>query len=170
MKTKIILLGITAYLFFLLATAWKNTDDDHLGRYTEKDVFIRSYECGYLGNFPTTCILIENKEQLDYMEQHYGMSQNSYLQEMTSQCPITDYTYLILYESFGQGGYNRHVSEVEISGDGPHWIYDVYQSPKGEVAPAVMVGYMHMAAIPKEYLAICDFSNRDFLYPGENLK
>lgn len=171
MNKKIILLVITAYVLFLFAIAWKNTGEaGHPGRYTEKDIFIKSYECGYLGSFPTTFIMIENKEQSDYMEQHYSMSQNSYFQEMKSQYPLTDYTYLILYESFDQGGYSRHVNGIEISGDGPHWIYDVYKSPKGDRAPAVMVGFMHMTAIPKEYLDGCDFIEQNYLYPGENLK
>lgn len=167
MKKKIIPLAIIAYMLFLFVSAWKSTEDDHLGRYSDKDIFIRSYECGYIDKFPSNYIIITTAEQSDYIEKNYGMESNDNYLEMKTQFPISEYTYVILYESFGTGGYVRHVNKVEISGDGPYFVYDVNKSPRGGEGPAVMVGFMHMAAVPKEYLVDCDMSSRNIFFPGE---
>ena len=137
--------------------------------YTENDIFIRSYECGYRNPFPhDIMIFIETLEQSRYAEENYDWKSDTYFKEMIVRYPIDEYTYVVSYDQVTGTGYYLHVDKVKINNRGIDFIYssDSYYPKHGPTAQ-VENGFLHMAAIPKEYLKDCDISDKNVVYPGE---
>lgn len=136
--------------------------------YTDKEIYIHSFECGYLSEYRMLrdiLLMIENEEQLSIAEKTYDLGedalekmQNTYVaeefQKMKSEYPIEEYTYLLCYREVSSGGYYLHADKVQIKDARIYFQMDEESySPSGEeMVTEVMGGFFHMAAIPKEYL------------------
>ena len=140
--------------------------------YTEKEVYIHSYECGYLHGYgipKSYSIVIETSEQLDYAVENYGICEiSSKCKEMIEQYSTDNYTFVLRYDEVSSGGYYYHVDRVRITSDSVMLVNDKKShSAKGDAQTQVMGGFFHMAAIPKEYLKECDYSGMRAIFPGE---
>lgn len=148
------------------------------------EIYLFSYECGYFswdqkpGRAP---LLIENNAQLEFAKERYGLdypddyneedywfydsSFIEYFREMESNYPLEEYSYLIQYAEVSSGGYYLHADRVIIDGNKIYFgMDDASRSPvEGEMVPDVMGGFMHMAAIPKEYTEDTVFDNVVYL-------
>ncbi len=153
------------------------------------EIYLFSYECGYFswdqkpGWLP---LLIENNEQLEFAKECYGLdypddyseedywyydsSFIEYFREMESNYPLEEYSYLIQYKEVSSGGYYLHADRVIIDGNTICFgMDDTSYSPEDtgeEVFADVMGGFMHMAAIPKEYTEGMVFDN--VVYPDKD--
>ncbi len=146
--------------------------EENVKVYTEDEIYIHSYECGYMGNagIPKTYhIVIETSEQLEYAIQNYGICDiSSACKEMKEQYRIEDYTFILRYDEVSSGGYYYHVDRVEVRPDSVLLRNDKKShSARGDAQPQVMGGFFHMAAVPKEYLEGCDYSGMHAVFPGE---
>lgn len=150
----------------LNACSQKDRDDTKI--YSDEEIYLKSWECGYLGQFPHFPVIIETEEQLAYAEQYYDLYEISdVFREMISQYPIEQYTYMISYHETSPGAY-YHADRVEIGDDFISFGMDKKShGPKDRAVPAVIVGFIHTAAIPKEYMKECDFSGMMVVIPGE---
>ncbi len=139
--------------------------------YTKDQVYIHSYECGYLHGYGIpngVHIVIETGEQLEYAIQNYGISEISgKCKEMIEQHSIDDYTFVLRYDEVSSGGYYYRVDRVRIKPDAVLLVNDRKSHSARGNQPAVMGGFFHMAAVPKEYLEECDFSGMHVVFPGE---
>jgi len=140
--------------------------------YTEDEVYIHSYECGYLHGYGIPDgfhIVIETSEQLEYAIETYGICEfSSKCKEMIEQHSIEDYTFVLRYDEVSSGGYYYHVDRVKIKPDSVLLVNDrKSHSARGNAQTQEMGGFFHMAAIPKEYLEECDFSGMNAIFPGE---
>ncbi len=138
--------------------------------YTEEDIYIHSFNCGYLSGInylPSRYILIETEEQLEYAVQNYSLSEE--FESVGVNYPIEEYTYLAEYVDVSSGGYYLHADKVKISEGAVRFVLseDSYSPKEWEPVPCMMDGFFHIAAIPKEYLDGCDFLEMSPIYPGE---
>ena len=159
----------SVFLFLLLLTACNNAKDEELDGtvYTSKDVYIDSFECGYLPDFPRHLIMIETEEQLAYALEHYNI--HNKLQELSGKYDIGEYTYIIRYNEVGSSGYYLHADRILINDYSPRFIMDAKShDPQGSLVELVMGGFMHIAAVPKAYLEDYTFTNPYIIYPGED--
>ncbi len=148
--------------------------------YTDKDIYIKSFECGYLSQeerLPWGIILIETEEQISYAEQHYGLRRpkeesvyfnifiSDMFQEMKQEYPIDTYSYVLCYAQVSSGGYYLHADKLQIKDDTISFVMDdeSYTPDEGDIVSEVMGGFFHMAAVPKEYLGNQTYS---VIYPG----
>lgn len=170
---RFLMLCFAANLLFLSAACGAcSNSDESVKVYTDKDIYIYSYECGCLRSgsiLKTDHIIIETKEQLDYAIQNYSyLEASSTFKEMIEQYLIEDYTYMLRYDEVTSAGYYIHVDKVKIKDDAVCFAEDSKShSPKSKASPQVMEGFFHMAAIPKEYLENCDYSGMRAVFPGE---
>ena len=157
----------SVFMFLLLLTACNNAKDEELDgtMYTSKDVYIDSFECGYLPDFPRNLIMIETEEQLAYALEHYNI--HNKLQELSGKYDIGEYTYIMMYEQVSNDGYYLHADRILINDYSPQFVMDrKSHGPGGEVS-LVMGGFMHIAAVPKAYLEDYTFTDPYIIYPGE---
>lgn len=147
-------------------------EEDGTTIYKAKDIFIRSFECGYLGaSVPKGYIIIETEEQLAYAKENYAcLNEMNEFKEMLTECPLDNHIYLMLYNEVLKDGYNIQMDRVKVEktkiGFEESW---KSHGPRSDDGPAVMYygGFFHMAAIPKEYLEGCDFSEMRATFPGK---
>ncbi|MBQ4537444.1 MAG: hypothetical protein II994_07480 [Lachnospiraceae bacterium] len=157
-------------VIFMVACGQNENDDVKI--YSSEDIYLKSWECGYLGKYdiPNTFpIIIETEEQLAYAEQYYSLHEISEVfDEMIMKYPIEQYTYMILYNQVSTTGYYYHADRIEISEDFINFGMDKEShSSKDADGPQVMGGFIHVAAIPKEYMKECDYSGMSVVIPGE---
>lgn len=149
--------------------------------YTSEDIYIYSFECGYLSehrNLRDNMIMVETDEQLTYAQQNYGLGEdyvhsefcNLYVEEfgeMKKEYPIEEYTYLLCYDEVASGGYYLHADKVQILDNRIGFLMDdeSYSPGQYDMVSEVMGGFFHMAAIPKDYLEGMTFEN--VVYPSD---
>lgn len=158
------------YVIFLSACSQK--ENSNVKIYSAEDIYLKSWECGYLGKYDiphTFPILIETEEQLAYAEQYYNLHEISEVfDEMIMQYPIEQYTYMILYNETSAMGYYYHADRIEMGEDFIRFGMDKKShGMKDTAGPAVMGGFIHVAAIPKEDMKKCDYSDMLVVIPGE---
>ena len=159
----------SVFMFLLLLTACNNAKDEELDGtvYTSKDVYIDSFECGYLPAFPKDCaVIVETQDQLDHVK-NYGIEE--LLTKLEKQYSINEYTYIIQYDMMPNTSYYLHADRIVMDSSGPYFLMDSksYGPKSGErVSPAIR-GFMHIAAVPKAYLEDYTFTNPYIIYPGE---
>ncbi len=154
--------------------------------YTDEDIYLKSFDCGYISEYQKiryTTVIIETKEQLDYAEDHYGLkvlesASDDYtvfespfaatIQEMKEQYPLEEYNYVFRYDEVSSGGYYYHADRLEMTEDSIRFLMDDKSySPRGnDAVAAVMGGFGHIAAVPKEYMEGRTFSG--VIYPDAN--
>lgn len=156
--------------------------------YSEEDIYIYSFECGYLSQdrkpSPNEMLIIENEEQLSFAEDRYGLAVPDDLpksdewwydteaaeafRNMKSDYPISDYSYAVYYDEVSCGGYYLHADKLIKKGDMLYFGMDDKSRTPNEYDeyPAVMGGFCHMAAVPKSLFDGTVFSNA--LYPDKN--
>ncbi|MGN1101615.1 MAG: hypothetical protein ACI4RG_05435, partial [Huintestinicola sp.] len=151
--------------------------------FTEEDIYIYSFECGYLSQDkkpPNTILFIETDEQLSYAEDRYGLAVPTDIpwwyetcmadafQEMKASYPLSDYSYAVCYDEVNCGGYYLHADKLIKEGDLLYFGMDdeSYTPDEAEPHPQVEGGFCHMAAFPKELFKGDVFSNA--VYPDKN--
>lgn len=152
---------------------------------TADDIYLLSYNCGYIsGNHPVMMI-VENQDQLDYAGERYGLalppeglsedelwSYNTGISkpftEMVEKYPISDYSYVIEYDEVGSGGYDLRVGALLVDDDILHFVRTAdSKTPDPEsVQPDVMGGFCYMAAVPKGTLMNEHYDR--WTYPDKN--
>ena len=153
---------------------------------TADDIYILSYNCGYIsGNHPVMMI-IENQEQLDFAFERYGLSLppeglskdelwdygstaiSDSFNEMIAEYPINDYSYVIEYDEVSCGGYDLRVGALLVDQDKLHFVRTAdSKTPEPEsVQPDVMGGFCYMAAVPKGTLMNEHYES--WTYPDKN--
>lgn len=136
---------------------------------TANDIYLLSYDCGYIsGNHPEL-LIIEEQEQLDYALERYGLAlppdglpENELwyyddtaiaepFNEMIAEYPISDYSYVIEYEEVSCGGYDLKVGALLVDEENLFFVHTAdSRTPKEDSSqPAVMGGFCYMAAVPK---------------------
>ena len=115
---------------------------------TADDIYLLSYNCGYISGNPPVMMIVENQDQLDYAGERYGLALPP---EGLSKYPISDYSYVIEYVVVGSGGYDLRVGALLVDYDILHFVRTAdSKTPDPEsVQPAVMDGFCYMAAVPK---------------------
>ena len=162
-------------LFFFLTACKKQ--EEGVTVYTDEDIYIYSsecgYRCGYWGDYevPRECIVIETAEQLEYAVQKRGLTEIfGGFRDMIESYPIEEYTYMLEYDEVSSGGYYIHADKVEVRKDRVSFGWDSKShGPKGD-ATQEMGGFLHMAAIPKEYLKDCNLSEMYGVYQADTAK
>lgn len=154
--------------------------------YTNEDIYLESFDCGYISEYQKiryATVIIETQEQLDYAEAYYGLKvldsapddytvfQSPFaatFQEMKEQYPLDEYNYVFAYDEVSSGGYYYHADRLEITEDGIHFLMDdeSYSPKADELVTCVMGGFVHMAAVPKEYMEGREFPYA--IYPDAN--
>lgn len=145
--------------------------------YTEGDIYINSFNCGYISQKEKPgpqVYIIENEEQLAYAKERYGLgipTNYSYdqleyfrtdiidvFEEMEEDYPIEQYSYVFSYEEVNSTGYYLHADRLILEDDTIYFGMDNESHVnQDEVAGDMMDGFFHMAAIPKEYLEGYEF-------------
>ncbi|MGN0580114.1 MAG: hypothetical protein ACI4JE_04505 [Ruminococcus sp.] len=137
---------------------------------TGSDIYLLSYDCGYIsGNHPGA-LIIENEEQLDYVMERYGLALppdgltedelwdystaiSEPFNDMIAEYPVSDYSYVIEYEEVSCGGYYLKVGALLVDKDSLRFVRTAdSKTPDGDEQPEVMGGFCYMAAIPKGVL------------------
>ncbi len=151
--------------------------------YTNKDIYLESFECGYISEYQNiryATVIIENEEQLAYAEEQYGLNEKETYQDnwmhyptgfsryftiMKEEYPLEKYNYVFSYDEVSSGGYYYHADRLEITENSIYFLMDDESySPKDfEAVSAVMGGFGHVAAVPKEYMEGREFFNG--IYP-----
>lgn len=153
--------------------------------FTDEDIFINSFECGYIPqDRKPSFLVIETEEQLMFAEDRYGLAvppdlsedelwnYNTLIadafQEMKEAYPIDKYSYAVEYAEVSCGGYYLHADKLAASDGILYFIMDdeSYTPNDNDEYPAVMGGFCHMAAVPKELLENTSFLN--VIYPDKN--
>ena len=131
--------------------------------YTSEDIYICSYNSGYIENDSRfSNVVIENEEQLAYAMERSNVLPS---EEMLEKYPLTEYTYVIEYDEFTNGGYYRKAKSLCIGEDCMYFeMTDNSHNPRpGDSVSCVMDGFVHMAAVPKSYIGESKYS--DWIYP-----
>lgn len=154
--------------------------------YTNEEIYLESFECGYISEFRPICyatVIIENEEQMAYAEKQYGLKPMDtfsedmicyptgfaqYFEIMKEQYPLADYNYVFSYSEVSSGGYYYHADRLEITEDSIYFLMDdeSYSPKDNEVVSEVMGGFGHVAAVPKEYMEGREFPSA--IYPNAN--
>lgn len=152
---------------------------------TADDIYLLSFNCGYIsGNHPDM-IIIKNQEQLDYAFERYGLalppdelpedelwsydtSISEPFNEMVKEYPISEYSYVIEYVEVSGFGYKLHAGALLIDEDTLHFVNseDSNTSDYGAEQYDVMDGFCYMAAVPKGMLINEHYDG--WIYPDKN--
>jgi len=140
-------------------------DNPNAKYYTSEEIYLLSYANGYVDNDRRyDNMVIENEEQLAYARERSLILPTD---EMVEQYPLSEYTYVISYDQVSSGGYSLKAESLCI---GDNYMFfemtDDSHTPKGDSAPSVMGGFLHMAAVPKSYLG--DRRYTGWTYPDRN--
>ncbi|MDE6687886.1 MAG: hypothetical protein K2K17_11280 [Lachnospiraceae bacterium] len=138
---------------------------------TAEDIYLLSFNCGYISGNTPGMLVIENKEQLDYALERYGLALPSDdmtedelwyystaiaepFHEMIQNYPISEYSYVIEYDEVGCGGYDLRVGALLVDKDIMHFVHtaDSKTPAPDSIQPDVMGGFCYMAAVPKDIL------------------
>ncbi len=138
---------------------------------TADDIYLLSFNCGYISGDTPGMLVIENEEQLDYALERYGLALPSDdmtedelwyystaiaepFHEMVQNYPISEYSYVIEYDEVGCGGYDLRVGALLVDKDIMHFVRtaDSKTPAPDSMQPDVMGGFCYMAAVPKDIL------------------
>ncbi|MDE6530127.1 MAG: hypothetical protein K2K96_05065 [Lachnospiraceae bacterium] len=138
---------------------------------TADDIYLLSFNCGYISGNTPGMLVIENEEQLDYALERYGLALPSDdmtedelwnystaiaepFHEMVQNYPISEYSYVIEYDEVGCGGYDLRVGALLVDKDIMHFVRtaDSKTPAPDSIQPDVMGGFCYMAAVPKDIL------------------
>ena len=164
MKRSLVLL-FSMVLLLVGCKKEETIDNPNAKSYTSEDIYILSYTNGYVDNDRRyDNMVIENEEQLAYARERSLILPTD---EMVEQYPLSEYIYVIDYDSVSSGGYYLKAESLCIGDNYMYFEYtDDSHTPQGDSAPSVMGGFLHMAAVPKEYLG--DTKYIGWTYPDRN--
>lgn len=154
---------------------------------TADNIYLLSFNCGYIYENAYDMLIIENEEQLDCALKKYGLALPSDeltedelwnyntaivepFHEMMYNYPISDYSYVIEYDEVATDGYDLKVGALLVDSDNLHFVYDseshTPDADLGEGFCDVMGGFCYMAALPKGMLMNEHYAN--WTYPEVN--
>ena len=159
-----------SWLLFILCLALSfvscNKKNDNIITYTSDDIYLNFVECGHISGFPKELLIFETGEQLEYaLKEYEGIASLPEFDAVTEEYPIGEYIYLLQY-------FDTDIdSKVECKGLNVNkeemWIRFEHEIKSPKEGPAAIAAYVTYAALPKEYLDGCDFSNQQgVLYLG----
>lgn len=121
--------------------------------YRPEDIYLQSFNCGYVDDADFGLLAIETEEQLTYALERYG-SFGGLISEMAENYPISEYSYFLEYDEVSSGGWYIHCGALLVDTDKLLFVRttDSYSPGETEMVPEVMGGFCHMAAVPKAYL------------------
>jgi hypothetical protein len=140
---------------------------------TSDDIYLVSFDCGYISDSAFDRLIIENEEQLDCALENYGLSLppegltedelwyyntsiSEPFNEMLSEYPIDEYCYIIEYDEVNSDGYYFKAGALLVDTEVLRFVMtaDSYTPDyeNGEGYCDVMGGFCHMAAVPKATL------------------
>lgn len=141
--------------------------------FTAEDIYLLSFECGYISQNEKpgdSILIIENDDQLAFAETRYGLAlpegiqedeiwhyNTSFIdafQEMKSMYSLDEYTYVVEYRQSSSGMYNYNVDKLVL--DGERLYFELDDEAKNgndyEWATDDMSGWCYLAALPKDIL------------------
>jgi len=144
---------------------------DNAKLYTANDIYLLSFECGYISGPHPEMLVIEDQEQLECARERYGLalpeegltadelwyyntSISEPFNEMTEKYPVSDYTYVVQYDEVCNGGYSLRVGALLVDENIMHFVETAdskWPDPDG-IQTDVMGGFCYMAAVPKGML------------------
>lgn len=159
-----------SWLLFILCLALSfvscNKKNDNIITYTSDDIYLNFVECGHISGFPKELLIFETGEQLECALNSYeSIASLMDLDAVTEEYPIGEYIYLLQY-------FDTDIdSKVECKGLNVYKeekrIYFEHKIKSPKEGPAAITAYVTYAALPKEYLDGCDFSEQQgVLYWG----
>lgn len=164
-----------------------NMDDysDKAKLLTADNIYLLSYDSGYISAIHPDRMIIENQEQLDHALERYGLALppedltadelwhyntaiSEPFNEMTDKYPISDYSYVIEYEEVTCGGYSLKVGALLVDETVLHFVKtaDSRMPDPDSEQPEVMGGFCYMAAVPKGTLMNEHYEG--WTYPDKN--
>ena len=157
------------FLCLILSLISCNKKDDNIITYTSDDIYLNCAECGYRSGFPKELLIFESEEQLERaLNEYEDIASLMDLDAVAEEYPIGEYVYLLQY-------FETDIdSKVECKGLNVNkedmWICFEHKIKSPKEGPAAITAYVTYAALPKEHLVDCDFSNQQgVLYLGRNL-
>ena len=152
---------------------------------TADDIYLLSYECGYVSDAGQGMFVIEDQEQLDYALERYGLAlppeglsddelwyYNTAISEpfaeMVNEYPISDYSYVVEYDEVSCGGYSLHAGALLVDEEYMFFVMTAdSKTPDPDMPqPDVMGGFCYMAAVPKGTFLNDHYKN--CIYPDRN--
>lgn len=121
---------------------------------TADDIYLMSFNCGYVSDTEPCRLIIETEQQLDCALKEYGRMIADLLGETSEEYPISDYSYVLEYTAVGSGGYDLKAGALLVDIDA---LFFVQSSDSRTPDPfsdqtAVMDGFCYMAVLPKDML------------------
>ncbi len=152
---------------------------------TADNIYLLSYNSGYISADHPDRMIIENQEQLDYALERYGLALppedltadelwhyntaiSEPFNEMADKYPISDYSYVIEYEEVTCGGYSLKVGALLVDETVLHFVKtaDSKMPDPDSEQPDVMGGFCYMAVVPKGTLMNEHYDG--WTYPDKN--
>lgn len=159
---------LLAILCMVLSLVSCNKRDDNIITYTSDEIYLNCEECGYISRFPKKLLIFESEEQLERaLNEYEDIASLMDLDTVAEEYPIGEYIYLLQY-------FETDIdSKVECKGLNVNkedmWICFEHKIKSPKEGPAAITAYVTYAALPKEHLVDCDFSNQQgVLYLGRN--
>lgn len=139
---------------------------------TADDIYLLSYDCGYISGARSYMLIIEDDEQLcralegEYSLAlppegltedelwHYNTAISEPFNKMTAEYPVSEYSYVVEYIEVGSGGYYIRSGALLEDGDKMFFVWTAdSKTPAPDTEQSeVMGGFCHMAAVPKDAL------------------
>ena len=135
---------------------------------TAVDIYLDSFDCGYMSEAHPDRLIIDTQEQLDTALEYFGLALppdgltkdelwyyetaiSAPFNRMKEEYPIADYTYVIEYEEVGCSGYDFHAGALLVDENTLFFVKtDQSRWPDPDEAQCdVMGGFCYMAAVPK---------------------
>lgn len=132
---------------------------------TAEDIFLLSFNCGYVSDIRSDKLIIETEKQLDVAMREYGSMISDLLGETVKEYPIDGYSYVVEYVEVGSGGFDLKAGALLIDADTLSFVQsaDSVTPDLSSVQTAVMDGFCYMAVVPKGTLMNGHYEN--WTYP-----
>ena len=118
---------------------------------TAEDIYLLSFNCGYLTDIGSSRLIIETEQQLDAAMREYGSMISNLLSETSEEYPIDGYSYVLEYIAVSTGGYDLKAGALLVDTDSLFFVQsaDSVTPDPFSVQTTVMDGFCYMAALPK---------------------
>ncbi|MCR4947329.1 MAG: hypothetical protein K5929_10350 [Lachnospiraceae bacterium] len=170
-KKNLLILCFTVVLLSGCGTLLESIEDTSvLGEgtlYTKNNIFIDCIKTGYLNDFTSKIVIIENEQQLECALEWYSVLKTlPRFEEIVSNFPIRDYVYVIHFirTDYESETYSCDGIYVDKNNDRIWFTGDFYKDE--DDISQVVGGYIAYAVFPENELEGCDFSKqKTVVYP-----
>ena len=118
---------------------------------TAEDIYLLSFNCGYLTDIGSSRLIIETEQQLDAAMREYGSMISNLLSETSEEYPIDGYSYVLEYVAVSTGGYDLKAGALLVDTDSLFFVQsaDSVTPDPFSVQTTVMDGFCYMAVLSK---------------------